>query len=259
VNQCIRGVALLSGLLLTLACAADDSETSLGWSAGVETSRGDFGGDVDIEDLYVPITFTVEGERIAVDLTVPYLSVRAPVGTTVIDPGGEPVPGSGERVTESGLGDVVLALTVYDVFYSPERDLALDLSAGIKFGTADYDKGLGTGETDFTVIADLVKYLDNGLLIASAGYRFRGDPADYDLEDVAIASFGGTFSVSDKSNAGIFLDFRESSIAGEDAITELSMFLSRRLAENRALQFYLFKGFSDSTAEWGAGIIYRVM
>ena len=174
-------------------------------------------------------------------------------------PGGEPVPGSGERVTESGLGDVVLALTVYDVFYSPERDLALDLSAGIKFGTADYDKGLGTGETDFTVIADLVKYLDNGLLIASAGYRFRGDPADYDLEDVAIASFGGTFSVSDKSNAGIFLDFRESSSAGEDAITELSMFLSRRLAENRALQFYLFKGFSDSTAEWGAGIIYRVM
>jgi hypothetical protein len=259
VSQSKRAAVLLSGLLLSLACVADDSATSFGWSAGIETSSGSYGGDVDIDDLYVPITLTIEGERIAVDLTVPYLRVRGPVGTTIDDPGGAPVTGSGERVTEGGLGDVVLGLTVYDVFYSPDLDLGLDLSGGIKFGTADFDKGLGTGETDFTVIADLVKYLDNGLLIASAGYRFRGEPDEYELEDVVLASFGGTFSLGDKSNAGIFLDYRESAIAGEDAITELSIFLSRRLAEKQSLQFYVFKGFSDSTAEWGAGVVYRVL
>ena len=256
-SQYLRAAVVLTGLLFAGASTAEDMPLSLTWSAGIETSQGDFGGDVDIEDLYVPVKLTVEGRRVAMSVTVPYLHVRAPVGTTVTDPGGTTVPGSGEVVTESGLGDVVAALTVYDVFYSPELALALDVTGKVKFGTADADKGLGTGETDFTVIADLVKVLDRAMLIGSVGYKFRGEPDDYALDDVMLASLGAIVeTVNDANRVGLFLDWRESSLAGEDAMTELSVTFSHRMKNERTLQFFVAAGFGDSAPDWAAGFTY---
>ena len=257
-NQFLRGTVLLSGLLLAGAGVAEDAPLSFGWSAGVETSRGDYGGDVDIENVYVPLKLTIEGRRIATSLTIPYLSVRAPIGTTVTDPGDMPVPGTGEVVTESGLGDVVAGLTIYDVFYSPELGLALDLTGNVKIGTADEDKGLGTGETDFTVIADLVKYFNRTTLIGSVGYKMRGEPDGYVLDDVMLGSLGAIVESGNSGNrVGLFLDYRESSFVGEDAVTEASVLFARRLNEKHTLQFFLAKGFGDSTADWAAGIMFR--
>jgi hypothetical protein len=248
----------LFGLLLAGAGVAEDTPLSVSWSAGLETARGDYGGDVDIEDFYAPFKITVEGRRIATSLTVPYLSVRAPLGTTVTDPGGTPVPGTGEVVTESGLGDVVAGLTIYDVFYSPRLGLALDLTGKVKFGTADADKGLGTGETDFTIIADLVKYFDRTTLVGSVGYKFRGEPEGYVLDDVMLASLGAIVEAGNSKNrVGVFFDYRESSFVDEDAVTELSLSFARRLNEKHTLQFFVAKGFGDSAADWAAGIMFR--
>ena len=84
-------------------------------------------------------------------------------------------------------------MTAYDVLNSERRGMALDLMGRVKFGTADADKGLGTGEQDFTVRADLYKYLEQFTLLGSVGYKFRGDPAGVDLENSSsprsVASF----------------------------------------------------------------------
>jgi hypothetical protein len=251
-------MVLLSGLVLAGTAAAEEAPVSIGWAAGIETSRGDYGGDVDIEDVYVPFKLTVEGKRIAASLTVPYLSVRAPLGTTVTDPDGAPVTGTGELVTESGLGDVVVGLTVYDVFYSPDLGLALDLTGKLKFGTADADKGLGTGETDVTVIADLVKYYERTTLIGSLGYKVRGEPEDYVLDDVLLGSLGAIIEPGNSKNrVGVFFDYRESSFADEDAVMELSLSVARPLNEKHTLQFFVAKGFGDSAAAWAAGFLFR--
>ncbi len=241
-KQNARCAALLGGLLLSLSALADDSETLLSWSAGVETSRGDFGGDVDIEELRVPLALRLDRGQIGFDLVVPYLRVEGPSE-------------AGDVVTESGLGDVVASLTVYDVFYSYDLDLSLDLSGTVKFGTADADKGLGTGESDFTLTADLVKFFDQFMLIGSAGYKLRGDPDDIDLDDTMLASIGGVFELDDKSRAGLFFDYRESSLAGEDPVEELTLSLSRRLGDHYALQLFVYKGFTDTSVDWGAGFL----
>jgi hypothetical protein len=177
------------------------------WQERRRDTSGEYGGTEDIEDLYVPITGTIYLDNVAISLTVPYLSFRAPSGTTVTDPGGMPVPGSGQTIKESGLGDVVAGVTIYDVFLSDDRSVALDLVGRVKLGTADRDKGLGTGEQDFLLRADLYKFFDLFTLIGSGGYKLRGDPSDIDLENGFLASIGGSYEISNESSVGLFYDY----------------------------------------------------
>jgi hypothetical protein len=257
-TQSMRGATQVLCLLLVFAgssAIADSSSITTSWSTGLEYSSGTYGGDEDIEDLYLPVGFSLNLPRLSLDLTVPYLSMRAPAGTTVTDPGGEPVPGSGQTVTESGIGDVIAGITVYDVLYSDRLGLALDIAGRIKFGTADENKGLGTGEQDFTLRTDLYKFFDQVTLLGSIGYKFRGDPEAVDLENVLIASVGGIRYANDTSRLGLILDYRESAIKDGDAVTELSAFFAKEFSETWSLQFYVFTGFSDSSPDWGGGFL----
>ena len=251
-----RSVGATLGLVLAMASTtAQSGESSFSLSAGVEFTSGEYGGTEDIEDLYVPITGTIYLDNVAISLTVPYLSFRAPSGTTVTDPGGTPVPGSGQTIKESGLGDVVAGVTIYDVFLSDDRSVALDLVGRVKLGTADRDKGLGTGEQDFLLRADLYKFFDLFTLIGSGGYKLRGDPSDIDLENGFLASIGGSYEISNESSVGLFYDYRESSLQDSDALSEVSLYSSHSLGESWYIQLYVLAGFSDSSPDWGGGIV----
>jgi hypothetical protein len=240
-------------VLQSTPAIAQDNEFEFTLSTGIEYTSGTYGSDADIEDTYVPVTATVVNGPVTFRLTVPYLSVRAPEGT-IFDPDGQPLPGTGAMTTESGLGDIIGSVTVYDVIRSSRMNIAMDLTGKVKFGTADEDKGLGTGENDYTVQADVYKFMDDFTLLGSIGYRFRGDPADIDLDDVLIASLGGIYRFTPDVSGGLFLDFRESAISGDDSIQELSAFVSRRISEHWKLQFYALTGFTDSSPDWGGGI-----
>ena len=190
---------------------------------------------------------------------MPYLSVDAPEGT-IFNSGGEPLPGSGAMTTESGLGDVIGSVTFFDVINSQRLGLAMDLTGKVKFATAYEDKGLGTGENDYTVQADFYKFVDQFTWLGSVGYKFRGDPAGIDLDNVLIASLGGTYKFTPEVNAGLFINYRESAISGSDSIQELSVFVSRRLSEDWRIQVYALTGFTDSSPDWGAGLqIKRIL
>lgn len=251
----IIGVALL---VVGADAQAEEGVSSLSWATGIEYSSGTYGGTEDIEDLYVPVIARFTTDRLAFEITVPYLSVTAPAGTTVTDPGNEPVPGSGATTTESGIGDVIASVTMYDVFYSDRLGMALDLTGKIKFGTADETKGLGTGEQDFTFRADMYKFYEQFTLMGSAGYKFRGDTSDYDLEDVFLGSVGGAFAVSDVSRIGLVYDYRESALGDGDAVSELSAFVARRWNDHWHMQFYAFSGFGENSADWGAGMLFEI-
>jgi len=240
---------ILHGAPLT----AEDSDFEFTLSTGIEFTSGTYGGDADIEDTYVPLTATVVNGPLTFRLSVPYLSVRAPEGT-IFDPDGQPLPGTGAMTTESGLGDIIGSVTVYDVLRSSRMNIAMDLTGKVKFGTADEDKGLGTGKNDYTVQADVYKFMDDFTLLGSIGYRLRGDPEDIDLDNVLIASLGGIYRFTPDMSGGLFFDFRESAISGNDSIQELSAFVSRRISENWKLQFCALTGCTDSSPDWGGGI-----
>ena len=246
-------------ILLQSVAAAEEGAPIVSLSTGVDFATGTYGGDVDIEDTYIPLAATVDVGRLAFRLTVPYLSVTAPEGT-VFDPDGIPLPGSGDLVTEAGLGDIIGSVTLYDIINNRKLGFAMDLTGKVKFATANDDKGLGTGEADYSVQADFYKFMGDFTLLGSVGYKYRGDPADIDLDNVLMASAGGVYKFSPDFRGGLFFDYRESAISGSDSIQELTVFVSRRLTDDWKLQFFVMTGFTDSSLDWGGGFqVKRVM
>lgn len=243
----------MSVIALLICATAADADVSL--STGLEYSSGSYGGTEDIEDLYVPVTLRMSNARFGASLTVPYLSVRAPADT-IIGPDGQPLPGSGEITTESGLGDITASVTLFDAFYSPGLGFALDVTGAVKFGTADVDKGLGTGENDVSLYLDGYKWFDRFTLIGSVGYRWRGEPADFDFDDVLLASVGAAWDAGSTSMLGVMFDFRQSALADADDVQEVTAFVSFELSERRYFEIHAFTGFTDSSADWGGGVSF---
>lgn len=237
----VRNVRNLAFAAILAAAPAWPQDTPLSFSVGLEQASGDYGGNVDLADTYLPLTLRYETNRMSFRVTVPFLDVE------FADPSGT------ETWSENGIGDVVLGLTVYDVIRSRDRNVAVDVTTKVKMGTADERKGLGTGETDYSLQADVYRFLRDGSLVASIGYRFRGAPSDVVLEDTWILYFGGFRRLAPRLTGGLLFDYRESSIPAFESIRSLTTTLSHRLDHGWYVQGYLAKGFSDSTPDWGAG------
>lgn len=249
-------VAVAVLVLISADGRAEDAGANLRLSTGLEYSTGDYGGTDDIEELYVPFTLRAGFDRVGLRLTVPYLRVTAPDETIITDPGAEPLPGSGATVTEGGLGDMIGALTLYDVYVSDDANFLIDVTGKIKFATADEAKGLGTGENDYTLQLDAFRFFDRLSLQGAAGYRLRGDPPGVELNDVFLASVGGAYLASDTALVGMYFDYRQSALSGTDDIQELSGFASFRLGRAWRMEVYVFTGLTDSSTDFGGGILF---
>lgn len=258
-QSALLGVSfLLWSPFLALAAYAGDSQTSYRVASGLEYTTGDYGGTVSIDEVYVPFTFSATRGRISARVTVPYLSVDGPAAALYGDLIDAAEPGATESVTESGIGDVVASLTVFDVITSSRLGVAVDLTGKVKIGTADPDRGLGTGENDYTFLVDIYKFTEHGALIGTFGYKFRGEPAGVALEDVFVGSVGGLVETGDRSRFGLFYDYREASLLNGDELREVSVFGSHDLGRAWRFQYYLFSGFTDSGPDWGCGVQFGI-
>jgi hypothetical protein len=63
---------------------------------------------------------------------------------------------------------------------------------------------------------------------------------------------------NDTVSAGLIYDYRESAFVDGDAISELSVFVSWQIEDRWTIQFYAFTGFSDSSPDWGAGVLFSI-
>lgn len=245
--------------LLTLcntSVAADNSTLKL--STGAEYITGDFGGTEPVEQLYIPVTTRYTTKRYSFRLTVPYIRLTAPTGTVQSD--GTIVPGTGPIVTESGMGDVIAGITYRDAFNSEvASDVAIDFTAKVKFGTADADKGLGSGENDYTIQTELYKFLDRIMLFGIVGYKIRGDPPGVDLNDSLITFVGGNYRLTPAFRTGVDFYYQEALLSGADDQVELSAFLGYKLSNMQYLRIYLIKGFGDASPDWGVGVYISFM
>ncbi len=248
----LNTLAVLILLMLFNTAVADVG--TLKFSTGAEYTTGDFGGTESIDQWYVPFTARYTVEKYVLRLTVPYLQVTAPTGTVISD--GIVLPGSGERTTESGFGDVVAGVTYRDALNSESAsDIALDITAKVKFGTADESKGLGTGEDDFILQAELYKYYRQFSIFGTLGYKLRGNPSGINLSNSLLGLAGVNYRVSPFVKTGVDLYFQESSISGVDDQVELSAFLGYERSKKQYLQGYMIKGLSDASPDWGVGVL----
>jgi hypothetical protein len=230
------------------------------WSLalGFEQSRGDFNDSERTDIRFAPLTLRYQRGPWLASLTVPYIRIRGP-GDIVggLDSSLVVAREAAGKTTESGLGDVVAGVA-YAI--DPPREWLpfVELSARVKFPTADEDERLGTGEADYRVQIDLARSLGRFTPFAALGYRVLGDPSGVDLDEGYFGSLGGSYRFSPALSAGLALDAEEASTDGVDAPRELVSFGSYRWSRSLTLGSYAVFGLSDSSPDLALGMTARV-
>ncbi len=245
-----RGILLCAGLLAASAATAADAG-SFRAGLGYDYTSGAYGGPQTITETYVPVSGAYRLDRFELRVIVPYVSVSGPA--TIIDNAtGEFAPGPGG--TRSGLGDVILGATLYDVLHSESAQFHLDVAGKVKFGTASASEGLGTGETDYSLQFDALKEIGDFGLFGTAGYVVRGSPGIVKLRDVPFGFVGGDLRVGGSARAGVSYGYRPSAIEGYQAVQQAALFVIFAPGDSFTFRPYVSAGFGDSSPSWGAGI-----
>lgn len=244
--------ASLTGVLVQSVHAEDNGVFTV--TSGVDYSSGKYGSNDRTNITSVPVIAKYEIDRLTLKLTVPYVSITGP---------GNVSPGIGKfrntttstrRTTESGLGDIVAAAT-YNVFGGNESLPVIDITGKIKFGTADKDKGLGTGENDYAAQVDLYKSFGDFTALAGLGYRVYGDTTSAPLDNVFYGSLGGTYKIAKEATAGVVYDYRPAITPNGSAVSEATAFVNYKLNPNWKGQGYVVTGFSDGSPDYGVGAL----
>jgi len=263
-NMKIKHLALLfvsAGLfgLLTQSAWADtqsewaENNGTFSLTTGFDYSSGKYGDKEKTDTTSVPVIAKYELDRWVLKLTVPYVTITGP-GNVVPNIGQVRNATTTKRTTESGLGDIVAGVT-YSLFDGSNGMPMIDLTGKVKFGTADKNKGLGTGENDYSAQVDLYKGYGAFTALGTVGYRVYGDTSATHLDNVFFGSVGGVYKVASSTSAGVIYDYRPAISAHGSAVSEMMAFLSQKISSHWKAQGYLVKGFSDGSPDYGVGAL----
>lgn len=256
-------LSTLAGTVLgSTTVHAGDPETGQ-WkiSTGFDYSSGDYGESQDTDITYIPVTVRYLKDPWLFKLTVPWIRIKGPGGVIGGGPDGPVVTGGGSqaRRTESGLGDVVASVG-YALPGLMQQGTFVEFTGKVKFGTADEDEQLGTGENDYTFQVDVAQQFGAFTPFGTLGYRKTGDSNEFDLEDVFFVSLGAGYKFTPATSAGLIYDFREASSSTSEDPQEIVGYVSHKLSDLWALTAYAATGFSDGSPDANIGfqITYTV-
>ena len=253
-------------LAASAPCAfAADGTFSLG--TGLTYTSGDYGTSTTTKILSIPFTARYDLDRWTLKATIPYLRISG--GSSVI-PGLGTVPNSNPRgrgrgnagggtttttdSTASGWGDLVTSVT-YNAYYDEASKVGVDVTGKAKWGTADRDQGLGTGENDYGAQVDAFKTFDRTTVFGGVGYTKLGSSNFVQLNShVWNATAGFTYKLNDRDSAGLAYDVREKASATSSELSEVTAFWSRKIDRNWKMQVFGLKGLTNGSPDWGAGI-----
>lgn len=260
------GTALLLATPLVVFAQNDDP---FDVGVGVDFSSGDYGTGIDTDILSVPVSLGYSDGPLSFKLTVPYVRVSGAsnvipvVGSlTNLNPVGRgrgrgaampPPPDEPTSGTASGLGDIVFAAT-YALYSNTQTGFGLDLTGKVKFGTADEDEGLGTGQEDYSALLDAYQQFGDWTVFGGVGYTTFGDSAFIRLRDAWSANAGTAYRLASGDTLGLIYDYRERISAAGEARREATGYYSLRLSDTTRLQSYAVAGFSDGSPDWGLGL-----
>jgi hypothetical protein len=225
---------------------------------GANYITGKYGSEESTDIIYIPITAKYELDNTSFKVTIPWLSIKGPGSVTSA---GTPVTlnttANRKTTTESGLGDIVASITQSFTFFE-EHPIYVDFTGKVKFATASESKGLGTGENDYSVLADVYKPLSHALtLFGGVGYKVFGDPSWKNFNNVWSSNLGISYKINQKISAGITGDIRQATSNSAEPLREITGFSSYKFNKHYKLQAYVSKGYSDASSDFGCGFMLK--
>ncbi|MBQ4856028.1 transporter [Rhodanobacter sp. B2A1Ga4] len=264
---------IVGGLLLIgapAAHAATSGSDQFSLAAGADYSSGKYGTDTTTDIWSVPVTAAYQTDRWTFKLTVPYINIS---GAGNVIPGvgkvnnGNPLGrglghiiggiGGGNTTTTSsgsasGLGDIT-ASAGYELFTSADRTAGLDLTGKVKFGTADENKGLGTGKNDYGLSLDTYKVVGDWTAFGGVGWMKYGSSQYIKLKNGFNANIGADYKLGPSDNIGAYYYYRERIADGGAPQSEVTGYWNHKFNDSLRVQAYALAGFANGSPDYGVG------
>jgi len=234
-----------SGLLLAVLfisflwapfAAAAGGRAYVSTDAGYRT--GDFGTETTFRLFHLTSAIGYASDTWEAGLSVPVYSLQA--------------DGDLGTQTASGIGDVMVRAG-RRIVSEEKAGIELTGSVAVKLPTADEDKGLGTGETDYGVFMLLNKRFGTIALMAQVGYLVRGDASIQAYNDTPMVAVGLSKSFNRSQVAAIYENDGEF-VDGAEAARSIGVSGFRVMNPKYAVRGGLSFGLSDGADDLGMSI-----
>jgi hypothetical protein len=227
---------------------------------GATYDQGNFGTPNTTRTLFLPVTFKYLGEQFDLGVTPSFVVVDTVGGVTLLEGSATRTRKARQvttvrRVTTAGPGDTLVKGRYYllDDPGLPSPVPALTPFFKVKLPTADEDRNLGTGKTDYGFGLEVDKQFGRLFLFGDASYTVIGSPAGQDLRNQPAASAGVGFQLTNALAVSAFLDWRRALVSGQDDPTELGGVLTYKLTRALSLSPSVFVGLTNGSPDFGVG------
>ena len=156
-----------------------------------------------------------------------------------------------------GFGDMTLNAS-YFILDESELLPHVAVKAGVKFPTADEDKGLGTGEFDYLFGMDMTKNIGGWSLFGGVSYNILGDPDYYDLNNYVSGYVGVSSEVLPNFYASVELDASGAASDESDSEFSLGLELGYDFGTPGYLAAGVAKGLSDGSPDFSLYMSYSI-
>ncbi len=214
-------------------------------SVGTYSLEGDYGKGTDTAIHMVPVSLAYKYNQWQYRLSTGYLWLDG--NKSVIS---EDLREGQVSVEDAGLADSTLSVK-YRFKKLRSLPLYLNISARIKFPTADHKRNLGTGKRDTGFRVGAHWGFQHWWGVMELGYKFRKKPRNIELNNTSQIVIGGLRAIDNKNSIGVSAKLRERSQPKKDPVREITGFYRHKINPQNRINLLATKGFSDASPSWG--------
>ncbi len=255
----MRYVSVLGflGLICQTSNAAELAQSNipadgrLSMSIGADYSSGDYGASEDTDVWAIPMSLKYRTGAWRLGASTSWLRVTSPNN---VDADGNFIGNGGKKNTKTGMGDLHLS-AAYTLLDDRDYLVGLDIIGKVKIPTADENKFLGTGKTDYGLNLEVFKTIHYWTPYWNVGYKWKGDPSGINYKNVWSTSLGIDFQVNRDLIVGAGYDWQQKVTQFSQNAQEASVYANYHINNTNKLNFYLLTGYSDASPDWGSGLV----
>lgn len=221
-------------------------------TTGLEYESGDYGTGTTTNLWRIPVGLDYLQGRLSAGINTALLHARSNGAITVSMSRMTSITRSSGTNSATGIGDVNMYAS-YRLPTANENEISFHVTGRVKLGTADENKGLGTGENDYAIEGGMLTSLQNLFVFGNVGYQITGDSATVNYKNVWYGNVGATYPLNPSRSVGAKLEVSQAATPGFDSPAQLTLFLNQNLAEQRQLYFYVLLGLSNGSPDTGVG------